>query len=79
MSELVSGDEDWNEKYADGTAVMVEIRRIDQHDRKISLSEKGAEERSDQDGSIQEYVARQGESTARLGDVLGDLSRKLGG
>ena len=79
MSELLHGDEDWNEKYADGTATMVEIRRIDQHDRKISLSEKGAEERSDQDGSIQEYVARQGESTARLGDVLGDLSRKLGG
>ena len=79
MSELVHGDEDWNEKYADGTAVMVEIRRIDQHDRKISLSEKGADERTDQEGSFQEYVARQGESTARLGDVLGDLSRKLGG
>ncbi len=79
MSELNSGDEDWNEKYADGTPMLVEIRRIDQHDRKISLSEKGATERADNDGSVQDYVARQGESTARLGDVLGDLSRKLGG
>ncbi|NOY25997.1 MAG: 30S ribosomal protein S1 [Oligoflexia bacterium] len=79
MSELMATDEDWNEKYAEAKEIMVEIRRIDQHDRKISLSEKGAEERTDQDGSIEEYVARQGESTARLGDVLGDLSRKLGG
>jgi len=79
MSELIHGDEDWNASYSDGHNLMVEIRRIDQHDRKISLSEKGAEERNDQEGSLDEYVARQGESTARLGDVLGDLSRKLGG
>ena len=78
MSEL-AGDDDWNARYPDGHDMMVEIRRIDQHDRKISLSEKGAEERTDQEGSLDEYVARQGESTARLGDVLGDLSRKLGG
>ena len=79
MSELIHGDEDWYASYSDGHNLMVEIRRIDQHDRKISLSEKGAEERNDQEGSLDEYVARQGESTARLGDVLGDLSRKLGG
>ncbi len=79
MSELADADEDWMEKYPDGREMMVEIRRIDQHDRKISLSEKGATDRSEDEGSIEDYMARQGESSARLGDVLGDLSKKLGG
>ncbi|RME26962.1 MAG: 30S ribosomal protein S1 [Deltaproteobacteria bacterium] len=79
MSELVDADEDWMEKYPDGREMMVEIRRIDPHDRKISLSEKGATDRTEDEGSIEDYMARQGESSARLGDVLGDLSKKLGG
>ncbi len=79
MSELANPDEDWVEKYPDNHEMMVEIRRIDQHDRKISLSEKGATDRSENEGSVEDYMARQGESSARLGDVLGDLSKKLGG
>jgi small subunit ribosomal protein S1 len=80
MSELDGGgDSDWGTRYPDGRELLVEIRRIDQYDRKISLSEKGAVERSEDGGSVEEYMARQGESSARLGDVLGDLGRKLGG
>jgi small subunit ribosomal protein S1 len=78
MSELAQAETDWDEAYADGTELLVEIRRIDQHDRKISLSEKGATERGGEDGgSIQEYMQQQGDSSARLGDVLGDIGSKL--
>jgi small subunit ribosomal protein S1 len=78
MSELAQPETDWDEAYADGTELLVEIRRIDQHDRKISLSEKGATERGGEDsGSIQEYMQQQGDSSARLGDVLGDIGSKL--
>jgi len=76
MSELAR-EGDWSEVYADGTEVLVEIRRMDQHDRKISLSEKGASERGESENSIQEYMAHQGDATARLGDVMGALSQKL--
>ncbi len=77
MSELAQPEADWDESYADGTELNVEIRRIDQHDRKISLSEKGATERTGDEGSIQDYMAQQGDSSARLGDVFGDIGSKL--
>ncbi len=76
MSEMIHED-DWQEHYQLNRELGVEIRRIDPHDRKISLSEKGAIERGTDHSSVEEYMARQGESSARLGDVLGDLSRKL--
>lgn len=79
MSELAQPEGDWDEAYADGRELTVEIRRIDQHDRKISLSEKGATERGTEDGSMQEYMAQQGDSSARLGDVFGDIGSKLSG
>ena len=79
MSELHRAGDDWDEAYADGKEITIEIRRIDQHDRRISLSEKGASERGETGASVEEYMARQGESSARLGDVMGDLSKKLGG
>ncbi len=77
MSELLH-EEEWEAHYQLGVEISVEIRRIDPHDRKISLSEKDAVERGDNQTSVEEYMARQGESSARLGDVLGDLSKKLG-
>jgi small subunit ribosomal protein S1 len=77
MSELLH-EEEWETHYKLGVEVSVEIRRIDPHDRKISLSQKDAVERGDNKTSVDEYMARQGESSARLGDVLGDLSKKLG-
>ncbi|MFT5682082.1 MAG: small subunit ribosomal protein S1 [Myxococcota bacterium] len=77
MSELLH-EEEWEAHYQLGVEISVEIRRIDPHDRKISLSEKDAVQRGDNETSVEEYMARQGESTSRLGDVLGDLSKKLG-
>jgi small subunit ribosomal protein S1 len=77
MSELLH-EEEWETHYKLGVEISVEIRRIDPHDRKISLSEKDAVQRGDNQTSVEEYMARQGESTSRLGDVLGDLSKKLG-
>ncbi|HCH64277.1 MAG TPA: 30S ribosomal protein S1, partial [Deltaproteobacteria bacterium] len=77
MSEMTQGDGEWEELYTMGKAVSVEIRRIDQHDRRISLSERGAVERGETEGSVQEYMAQQGDSSARLGDVFGELGVKL--
>ena len=77
MSELGDASGDWLEAYPEGRELTVEIRRIDQHDRKISLSEKGATERVEGGEAVQEYIAKQGDSGSRLGDVMGDLGRKL--
>ena len=79
MSEMVEGggaEGDWMDSYPDGKEVTVEIRRMDAHDRKISLSEKGASERGET-GNVSDYMASQGDGSARLGDVMGDLGRKL--
>jgi small subunit ribosomal protein S1 len=80
MSELNSAEADWAEAYKDGTELFIEIRRVDPHDRKLSLAEVSA---GDMDGdntdTAGDFIARQAESSgARLGDVLGDLSAKLG-
>jgi small subunit ribosomal protein S1 len=76
LSELSSADGDnWQEAYPDGKKVKAEIIHIDSHDRKISLSERGAIERSA--GDIEGYMQNQSDASARLGDVMGDLSRKL--
>jgi small subunit ribosomal protein S1 len=77
ISELSRGGDDWGEHYQIGQTVIAEIINIDSHDRKISLSERGAEERNVDAGSMSDFIARQGESSTRLGDVMGDLSRKL--
>ena len=59
------------------------MRRVDPHDRKLSLAEVTAEDMAAdaaQGGETAgDFIARQTEnSNARLGDVLGDLSAKLG-
>ena len=43
--------------------------------RLAPLSERGAEERSA--GDVESYMQSQSDSSARLGDVMGDLGRKL--
>ena len=77
MSELAAAESDWEELYPDGKEMMVEIRRIDQHDHKISLSEKGASERGEAEGDVAEYMAKQGDAGATLGDVMGHLGKKI--
>ncbi len=79
ISELARGGDDWSNTYQVGQPIIAEIINIDGHDRKISLSEKGAEERNVDTTSISDFIARQGESSARLGDIMGDISRKLSG
>ncbi|MCB9698360.1 MAG: S1 RNA-binding domain-containing protein, partial [Alphaproteobacteria bacterium] len=75
LSELATDGDNWQETYPDGRKVKAEIIHIDSHDRKISLSERGAQERSA--GDIEGYMNTQSDASARLGDVMGDLSRKL--
>ncbi|MFT5456637.1 MAG: small subunit ribosomal protein S1 [Myxococcota bacterium] len=75
ISELAFDGDDWQGHYVPGKAVKAEVIHIDSHERKISLSERGADERSA--GDIEGYMEKQGEQGARLGDVMGDLSRRL--
>ena len=75
ISELLADGESWIETYPAGKTVKAEIIHIDSHERKISLSERGAEERSA--GDVESYMQSQSDSSARLGDVMGDLGRKL--
>jgi predicted RNA-binding protein with RPS1 domain len=78
VSELVHSEGDWAEQYPNGKQILVEIIHIDAHERKISLSEKGAQERGGESGSADDYLKAQSTGSARLGDIMGDLSQKLG-
>ena len=75
-SELLNGGPEWQSKYEEGQAINAEIINIDAHDRKVSLSEKSAAERA-QGGDVREILRRQGDSSARLGDIMGDLSKRM--
>jgi len=75
-SELLNGGPEWQTKYEDGQEINAEIINIDAHDRKVSLSEKSASERA-QGGDVREILRRQGDSSARLGDIMGDLSKRM--
>ncbi len=77
-SELTNGGQDWQANYTEGQEINAEIINIDAHDRKVSLSEKSAVERA-RGGDVREVVRRQGDSSARLGDIMGDLSRRVRG
>jgi small subunit ribosomal protein S1 len=74
-SELVHQD-NWQSHYADNQEVSVEILNIDAHDRKISLSERSAADRA-RGGDMREILKRQRDSSTRLGDIMGDLSRRM--
>ncbi len=74
-SELVNQD-NWANQYADNQEVTVEILNIDAHDRKISLSERSATDRA-RGGDMNEIIKRQRDSSTRLGDIMGDLSRRM--
>jgi small subunit ribosomal protein S1 len=75
VSELSFDGDDWQEKYPEGRKIKAEIIHVDAHDRKMSLSERGAEERSpDEPGSA---PRPSGDAGARLGDLMGDLGRRL--
>lgn len=75
-SELVNGGHDWQANYQDGQQITAEIINLDAHDRKVSLSERAAVERA-KGGDVKEILRRQGDASARLGDIMGDLSRRM--
>jgi small subunit ribosomal protein S1 len=75
LSELANDSDDWQSHYPEGKVIKAEIIHIDSHDRKVSLSERGAVERSA--GDVEGYMQSKTDASARLGDVMGDLSRKL--
>jgi small subunit ribosomal protein S1 len=75
-TELITS-EGWAESYPISSEIYVEIRRIDGHDRRISLSEKGASDRESFSENVDEYIASQGDSAATVGDVFGDLSERM--
>ena len=75
MSELNHEGETWQEQYAPGQKVKAELTHINSHDRRISLSERAAGERGPD--AIAERPPAAADSGSRLGDVFGDLGRKL--
>jgi small subunit ribosomal protein S1 len=75
-SELQNGGDGWAANYPDGQVVNAEIINIDAHDRKVSLSERAAVDRA-RGGDMKEVLRRQGDSSTRLGDIMGDLSRRM--
>ncbi|MFZ5480299.1 MAG: 30S ribosomal protein S1 [Myxococcota bacterium] len=75
-SELVNGGADWQTSYADNQEIAAEIINIDAHDRKVSLSERSASDRA-KGGDVKEILRKQGDASARLGDIMGDLSRRM--
>ena len=75
-SELINATGDWVTAYVEGAELDAEIINIDAHDRKVSLSEKAAADRA-RGGDMKEVLKRQGDSSARLGDIMGDLSRRM--
>lgn len=76
VTELAHQGDDWADQYEVGKAITAEVIHIGSHDRKISLSEKGAD--GQEVGDVPERPVAQ-DSGARLGDVMGDLSRRLRG
>jgi small subunit ribosomal protein S1 len=75
VSELATEVDEWQTQYPAGRKINAEITHVNSHDRRISLSERMASERAH--GDPEGYAASQRESSARLGDVMGDLGRKL--
>jgi small subunit ribosomal protein S1 len=75
VSELATEGDGWQAAYPVGRKLASEITHINSHDRRISLSERMASDRAN--GDVPGYIASQKASSARLGDVMGDLGRKL--
>jgi small subunit ribosomal protein S1 len=76
FSELANHDGDWQANYAEGAPIAAEIINIDVGDRKVSLSEKSAIDRA-RGGDMNEVLRKQGDSSAKFGDIMGDLSRRM--
>ncbi len=80
VSELSNSDGDWQETYKVGTKLAISILNIDSHDRKISLSQAGADEQVTEGTEVRDvkdFIAKQGQPGASLGDLMGHLDLKM--
>ncbi|GDX79814.1 30S ribosomal protein S1 [Deltaproteobacteria bacterium] len=75
-SELANSSGDWQTTYVEGATIAAEIINIDVGDRKVSLSEKSAQDRA-RGGDMGEVLRKQGDSSAKFGDIMGDLSKRM--
>ncbi len=75
-SELSNGGGEWQNNYKEGESINAEIINIDVNDRKVSLSEKSAIDRA-RGGDMREVLRKQGDSSAKFGDIMGDLSKRI--
>ncbi|MCB9759309.1 MAG: 30S ribosomal protein S1 [Alphaproteobacteria bacterium] len=74
VSELNNNGHDWQDHYQSVETINAVILAIDPHDRKISLSERAA----DDDGETPtDFSQRQQQSSARLGDLMGDIASRM--
>ena len=77
VSELKAAEDGWEGVYQLGQKLSAIILSIDSHDRKVSLSEKSADDEGD-DGAP--YVPPTPvETSARLGDLMGDIASQMSG
>src|SRR5690606_2372599 len=76
VSELANEGDDWQSHYEAGKRIRAEITHINSHDRRISLSEKGALERGDGE-DVRTPPRRASSPASSLGDVMGDIGKKL--
>ena len=76
-TELQSQESEWKNVYPLESDIYVEVRRIDSHTRKISLSEKGVADRQTSGRTVDEFIASQNDTSASLGDVFGKLTDKI--
>jgi small subunit ribosomal protein S1 len=77
VSELVHEGADWGEHYPIGEKIKAEVIHISSHDRKISLSEKGASDRPASTPEARPAARPSGDASSRFGDVFGQLAGRF--
>jgi small subunit ribosomal protein S1 len=77
ISELKAGEHGWEDAYKPGQKISAIILSIDSHERKVSLSEKSAEEGGDEGPTYVPPTAT--ETNASLGDLMGDIASQMSG
>ncbi|MEE2752139.1 MAG: 30S ribosomal protein S1 [Myxococcota bacterium] len=79
ISELTEGGDDWAAHYEMGAKLSTVVLSIDAVDRKISLSQQAAEDRDGSDEAGTYTPPAPAETSARLGDLMGDIASQMSG
>ena len=75
-TDLIKGKgegERWQDSYPADSEIVVEVRRIDGQERKISLIEVAAQEGE----SVESFIAPSGKSESSLSEIFGELNNKF--